>query len=648
MRILIFFSLLIFSLAYFSYQIYRRICYIRLGKQDDYSDQPVTRIKYLCQAIFQQRKIAEYPLSGTLHFFIMWGLIILMFSSLDMAALVLFNVKISWLEYPFFLFLRDLFILLLVIGIIGFTVRRLVLKFLKQNWLHSSSKTYTILILIFIIDCSLLTYFAAYTALMEPLPGAWLVNPLAYGLASLGKSATEMLMEISWWSHFLAISTFLLVIPNSNYLHLVFAPFSIYLRSLRQKGALMPVALADTNKQTCGVKLVNDFTRKQLLDTFSCLLCGRCHRECPSERSNERLKPKRLNGFIRAYLEDEGHKLLAGQPSIKMAGDLFYYDFIWSCTTCGSCNEACPVSVDHISKIIDLRRGIISEQERIPAAMREFFNNVEHAGNPFGRLRQSDQDYAWAGDLRIPILSKKPHAEYLFYIGCQGTFNASTAKVAAALAKIMQLAGVDYAILGDEEWCCGETARRMGNELLFQNTVRKNIALWQEYGVNKIITFCPHCYNTLKNEYPQFGGNYEVIPHPVLLAEMLEQGRLPIASSHDIVVTYHDACYLGRYNDIFEQPRQVLRSIPGVRLTEMPRSQKKSFCCGAGGGRFWTRSSKENPISMNRVKEALATEATTVITSCPYCRNIFEGDMLVQDIAELLLTTFSTNDILPV
>ncbi len=649
MRIIIFFSLLIVSVCYFSFQIYRRICYIRLGKPEDCSGHHLERLKYLCQSIFLQKRIAEYPLSGIFHFFIMWGFIILMFSSLDMAAMGLLNSKITYLEYPSFLFLRDLFILLLLIGILGFTIRRLLLKLLKQNWLHSSSKTYAILILIFIIDFSLLTYFTTYTALIErPFPGAWLVNPFAYGLSSLGMTTLQMLIEISWWSHFLTIFVFLLVIPNSNYLHLVFAPFNIYWRSLRKKGSLPPVSLPETDEQTCGVNIVTDFTRKQLLDTFSCLLCGRCHRECPSERSNERLKPKRLNGFIRAYLEDEGPKLLANKSSIKIAGDLFYYDFIWSCTTCGGCNETCPVSVDHISKIIDMRRGIVSENKHIPPVMQEFFKNIESTGNPFGKLCKPEHDYIWAGELEIPSLSEKPHAEYLFFVGCQGTFDASSSKVTAALAKIMKLAGVDYVILGEEEWCCGETARRMGNELLFQKTVRKNIAHWGKYGVKRIITFCPHCFNTLKNEYPQFGGNYEIISHAAFLAELQQQDRLPIPSPQDIAVTYHDACYLGRYNDIFEQPRQILQAIPGVRLIEMPRCKKESFCCGAGGGRFWTRSEKENRISVNRIKEALATNASMVVTACPYCRNIFEektkqqetDSMPVKDIAELLLSTF--------
>ncbi|MDF9408692.1 (Fe-S)-binding protein [Pelotomaculum isophthalicicum JI] len=607
-------------------------------------------MQYFCQAVFLQKKIAEYPLSGIFHGFIMWGFIVLIFSSLDMAAIVLFKAEITFLEHPWFLFLRDLFILLVSIGIIGFTFRRLFLKLFKQNWFHSSFRNYAIPILIFFIFLSELLYLSIHSILMErALPGAWLVVAFSDRLSFLGAPALLILMEISWWFHYLTIFSLLFIIPNSKHLHLVFAPFNIYWRSLRTKGSLQPASLAETSKQVRGVNTVDDFTWKQLLDTFSCVLCGRCHRECPSERSKEWLKPKRLNGFIRTYLEEEGSELLKNKPSIKMAGDLFHYDFIWSCTTCGGCNEACPVSIDHLSKIIDMRRGIVSEGKHIPPAMKEFFNNLEQSDNPYGKPRKPGHDYIWAGELGIPSISEKPDADYLFFVGCQGTFDKPTQKAAAAFAKILQSAKVDFAILGKEERCCGETARRMGNEPLFQKIAQGNISSWAKYGINKIITFCPHCFNTFKNEYPQFGGNYDIISHAAFLADLLRQGRLQITHPRNTAVNYHDACYLGRFNDIYEQPRYVLRSVPGVRLIEMPRNKKGSFCCGAGGGRFWTRSERENPISVNRVKEALATEASMVITACPYCRTIFKekterqepGDIMVLDIAELLLSALS-------
>jgi|GEM_PF-6199974 len=520
MRIAVFFSLFIISLSYLAYHIYRRVCYIRLGKPERDAE-PQQRPGILRQVVFLHCKIAEYPLSGIFHSFVLWGFMVLMLSSVSMAAAGLFAVRITWLEHPWFLFARDLSIVLLLSGLVYFTARRLVMKRLKQNWLHSSHRTYAMLILIFVIVFSELLYLAGHAVVTETfLPGAWLVAAPAGMFSFTGGPALRMMTEVSWWVHYVAVFAFLIIIPNSKYLHPVFAPFNIYLRSRHTKGALRPVSPAEAGEQKCGVSLVQDFTRKQLLDTFSCVLCGRCHRECPSERSKERLKPKRLNGFIRTYLEEQGPGLLKNKPSIKMAGELFYADFIWSCTTCGGCNDACPVFIDHLGKIIDLRRGIVSEETDIPPAMKDFFRHVEQTGNPFGRPRKTNHDCTWAAELGIPSIAEKPGAEYLLFIGCQGTFENPAQKAVAALADILLAAGVDFAILGEAEWCCGETARRMGNEPLFQKTVRKNISSWSKLGVKKIITVCPHCFNTVKNEYPQFDGNYEVIPHAVLLRDL--------------------------------------------------------------------------------------------------------------------------------
>jgi len=646
MRIFIFFALFILSFSYFLFQIYRRIRYIRLGKPEKRNDQRPERLKYLVKTVILQKRIAEYPLSGIFHSFIMWGFIVLIISSLDMVVLGLFPAEIPLLQYPWFLFIRDLFILLVLAGVIGFTVRRILLKIFKQNWYHSSFRAYAILILIFVIVLTELLYLSGNTVLTQStFSGAWVVTAFSKNLNFLSEPALRIIMEICWWLHYLTIFSFLYIIPKSKHLHLVFAPFNIYWRNMGTRGTLQSIPLTETDEQTCGVGTVDDFTRKQLLDTFSCVLCGRCHRDCPAERSKERLKPKRLNGFIRSYLEDEGSGLLNSKPSAKVVGDIFQHDFIWSCTTCGGCNDACPVSIDHLSKIIDMRRNIVSEKNDVPAAMKEFFNHVEHWGNPFGKPRS----------FIFPDFPEKRNAEYLFYIGCQGTFDDRTRKTAETFAKILQSANVDFTILGDKEWCCGETARRMGNERLFQKTVKQNISSWKEYGFKKIITLCPHCFNTFKNEYPEFGGSYEVIPHTVFLADLLHQGKIKISSCQDITVTYHDSCYLGRYNDIFDQPRKILASIPGINLKEMPRNKKNSFCCGAGGGRFWTRTEKENPITSNRVDEALATDASVIVTSCPYCRTVFDEKinnekqitLPVLDIAEILYMYRSDNNDIP-
>nr|MDA8228195.1 (Fe-S)-binding protein [Desulfitobacterium hafniense] len=510
-----------------------------------------------------------------------------------------------------------------------------------------------------------------------------------------------VLMELFWWVHFLLLFSFFYIIPRSKHLHLVFAPFNVYWHSMKPKGALLPVDLDREKEQTCGVKTVEDFTWKQLFDAFSCVKCGRCHGRCPSEQSGEFLKPKRINGRLRTYMEENGSLVLrnrsrktvmSGQTSTveignteeivktdemvnidviattseKVAGGMFHYDFIWSCTTCGGCNEACPVAIDHISKIIDMRRNIVSEKVNIPVEIKQVFEGIENCGNPYGKARQ-DIEYTWAQELKIPTLSEKPDAEYLFFVGCQATFDESARKAAVAFARILQSSGIDFAILGEKEWCCGETVRRMGNELLFQKTVIKNIASLDVLGVKKIVTTCPHCFNTLKNEYPQFGGYYEVIPHSVLLADLLRKGvletipeyskgRLKTEEGPYKNVTYHDPCYLSHFNGFYSEPREILSVVPGLNLVEMPRTKEKSFCCGAGGGRFWTKAKPENPISRNRVQEALVTGADLIITSCPYCNTTLkeetqqrerDKDIITIDIAEFLESYLVTQTDLP-
>ncbi|MGI5901473.1 MAG: heterodisulfide reductase-related iron-sulfur binding cluster [Desulfitobacteriia bacterium] len=641
MRIFIFFILAFISFSYFFYEIYKRIKFIRLGRPENRRGHHWKRWQRLLQTIFLQKNIAKYPLSGILHAFIMWGFIVLVLSSLDMASIFLFAKNLPILDSPVFVFLRDFFSLLVLIGVFGFTLRRLILKYKKQNWIHSSYRDYGILFMIFGIVITELVFFTCQALLIEPaLPTSWFVLILTQAFAGLNTFSLLIIRETSWWLHYLIIFSFLFIIPNSKHLHLVFAPFNVYWQSFQTKGALQ-ASLNEKNDRLDGVETVRDFTWKQLLDTFSCVLCGRCHRQCPSERSKERLKPKRINGFIRSYLEDEGWNLLKKKTARQVAGDLFYYDFIWSCTTCHGCNDSCPLKIDHLSKIIDMRRNIVAKDKDVPEAMKKVFVNINKHGNPYSEKNLSK---SWVEELELPSIIENPSAEYLLFIGCQGGIDNSNRKIIKSLTRILKEAKVDFAVLGEKEWCCGETVRRMGNERLFQETVHKNIDLFKAHGIKKIITPCPHCFNTFKNEYPQYGGSYEVIPHTLFLFNLWREGRLKLPSNLNINVVYHDPCYLGRYNNIFEEPREVLAAIPGVTLLEMQNRKESSFCCGAGGGRFWTREEKDNPISTKRVKEALETEASLIVSSCPYCRTIFKeklqqlgkNHLPVLDLAELL------------
>lgn len=664
----IFFLLFIVSSGYCTIEVFWHYRVAKLGRAEYRGDRGLERLKLVLERVLLHSKIRNFPFFATFHLFIMWGFIILFFSSLDMAALGLFQQQVPLFgTNAIFLLFRDTFIVLVTAGVVGCTMRR---RINRPEWLNNSNMAYVILWLIFFIVLSELMYFSALVALGEFLPKtAWLVHVIAGIFTAFSRQAILIVMVVSWWLHFLLIFSFFILIPGSKHLHIFFAVPNIYWRSLKSKGALLPAQIEGNPAGFYGAVHFLDFTWKQLFDSVSCVKCGRCNGECPSRKSGELVKPKKINGRLRKYLENDGRELLKyyrgnikgklvsndaktarntvqmNKPKIltkKLVGDIFETEAIWNCTTCGACVEACPVSIDHISKIIDMRRGLVSGKGDIPPEFKLSFAGVEQKGNPYGKERTPGM---LANELGLPTLRERPDAEYLFFVGCAATYHESARKTAIAFAKILKTAGVAAAILDEEEWCCGETIRRMGNEKLFQETVKRNIAVFMKMGVRRIITSCPHCFNTLQNEYPQFGGIYEVIPHTAFLSGLLKQGIIHPSGEHPLRVTYHDPCYLGRYNGYFQEAREIIKCIPGVQLKEMIHLKEKSFCCGGGGGRYWIEGGMKNAISKKRTREALETGAEIIVTACPYCHELLQPESsdtkqyrpaVTMDIAELL------------
>ena len=638
MKILIFFFLTILCVGYFVLAVNKRYKYIRSGRPIDRSDRPHERWRYFCTQVLGQKKIRDFPVFGIAHLFIMWGFLVLLISTLDMAVTGLFQVQIPLIENNIvYLFIRDTAIILVIIGVLVSLLRRLIKK---PKWLANNLMAFVILLLILIIVISELLYYTIYST--QGVSGSiseasWLVLATSKLLKDLNVNFGYKAMDLFWWAHFLAMFSFLVIIPRSKHLHLVFAAFNTYWHSLDPKGALIPVQLDEEKRQTYGVNKLEEFTWKQLLDVYSCVKCGRCNNRCPAQQSGEPTKPKKTNGTVRKHLEHKTKK--------KTVGQIFDAEFIWGCTTCGGCLEACPMSCEHTSKFIDMRRYIVSSDENVPEEIKQVFEGIEKYGTPWGLSRDQSTGYAQIKELGLPTLIENPKAEYLYFVGCTAHYDESALNAAVAFAKILKRAGVNFAILGETEGCCGETVRRMGNELLFQKMARKNIALWGKLGVKKIIASCPHCFNTLQNEYSQFGADYEVIPHAAFLEHLLDLGKLnPVNSQHEIV-TYHDSCYLGRYNGFYNQPREVLKAIPGVNLVEMSRTKESSFCCGAGGGRFWRKAETDNAISINRTQEVLTAGAKVLCTSCPYCQIILKERLqkedphqkiIIMDIVEIL------------
>jgi Fe-S oxidoreductase/nitrate reductase gamma subunit len=643
MEAYLFFLLLLVSAGDFFYEIGRTIRNVRLGRPENRSDRPLERWRYFLSQVAGQKKVARYPLFGWFHALIMYGFVVLLLDIPNMAVEGLWHTYIPYIgNDPFYLFLEDIFIILVVAGVLGCLLRR-TLK--KPDWLNNSPEGFAILLLILVIVVTETLYHGAGFALGENL-GLMRAAPLTAAVSRLynGRSMAgiSMLATFDWWAHFLAIFSLCWIIPRSKHLHLVLAPFNAYWHTLEPKGSLSRI---DTccREGGAGAGRMEDFTWKQLLDAYACARCGRCNDQCPAFRSDEPLKPKPLQGRLRKHIDERAPLLIkqkaAGSAASlseaaravldkKLVGDVYKRDYIWTCATCGGCEEACPVSSEHISKLMDMRRYLVASQGKIPEAVKKTLANIEQQGNPRGLQPATRCD--WAGELGVPTLAEHPGAEYLYFVGCAGSFDESARRTDRAFMGILKAARVDFAVLGSSEWCCGETARRMGGEALFQEIAARNISHWNDLGVKKIITACPHCLNTLKNEYPQFGGSYEVVHHSVMLAELAGRGVLKFGQQLEKTVVYHDPCYLGRFNGYYDEPREVLRAVPGLQIRKMRRSREQSFCCGAGGGRFWTKPQAENLICAQRTREALDTKAEIICTACPYCKMIIEEGLRLQ------------------
>jgi len=463
--------------------------------------------------------------------------------------------------------------------------------------------------------------------------------------AGASPASVEMAHLAFFWAHWSIVLFVLVFIAYSRYLHMIASIFNVLLQSPPPKGALRPIDLEKA--ETFGVAKITDFTWKQLLDLYSCVIYGQCQEVCPATTSGKELNPKKLIDDLKQHLLEVGPGLLKKEAPAKegksLIGDVISEEVIWACTTCRACQQVCPVSVEHVNKIIDLRRNLVMEQAKVPETAEGALRSIEDRGHPWRGTTLSRTD--WAEGLDIKTLAEDKNVDFLFWVGCTEALEDRSTRVAQAVAKLLKLAGIKFAILGAEESCCGEPARRLGNEYLFQLQAEKNIELLKSYGVKRIVTACPHGYNTIKNEYPQFGGKFEVIHHTELIARLIKEGKLKIKKGMGELVTYHDPCYLGRYNDIYQPPRQIIKSIPETKMAEMEKNRENAFCCGGGGGHMWLEERAGRRINELRTEQAIETKAQTVITACPFCLQMFddgikakaaEEKLKVMDIAELV------------
>lgn len=637
------------ALGVFGYRVFNLYRFLTLGKPEDRLDRLGFRIKSFLLLVFGQRRVIRDPLPGAIHFVIFWGFIIIAIGTLQTAGLAFDpGFSLLWIgSSPLFSTIVEFFAIMVTVAVVAASIWRWVARPMRIENNMDAGVILAIIFALMITKFSIDGLRIAAGLVADPAwtPASMLFSNFftALGLSTGAQTALESGL---WWTHILLLLGFLAYIPYSKHLHLLGCPANDFLQPLTEKGKM--TSLDIENEESFGVSSIQEFTWKQLLDLYACTECGRCREHCPAFLSQKPLSPKKLVHDLRVHLINSGPALLRAKaggevPELPaLIGDVISEDEIWSCTTCRNCQEHCPVFIEHIPKIIDMRRSMVLMESNFPPELKAPFRSLETKGNPW-EIAPSARA-AWAEGLGLTQLSENPDVDIVYWVGCYGSLDDRSKKVARSFATLLQAAGVKVGILGTEEKCCGEPARMAGNEYLFQMLATENIEYLKAYNIKKVVTTCPHCFNVLRNHYPDFGSTIEVVHHTEYLVGLIAEGRLKPATELPGPVTYHDPCYLGRYHNIYDQPRSILSSIPGLRITEMERTRDKSFCCGGGGGRVFMEEHLGQRINQMRMEQAKETGAGMLAVACPFCLTMMEdagrvdsGEKLeIVDIAEVL------------
>src|SRR5436189_1182515 len=628
------------AIAVFAYGMWQRITLWRAGGPENRFDHVPQRLRLLAlHALGQARTLSQaYP--GIMHATMFWGFLALFMGTVLATVdyditLPLFGYKL--LKGDFYLFYEtvlDLFGLFFVIGLGMAVWRRFVVR---PHNVDPTARFAAVLALLFVINVTGFVMEAARLAVVQPAWARWSPVGYALGQTMLAAGMSEGALRathLSVWLFHAAISlAFIAVIPYSYFVHLIVTPLNIFFSKLAPRGAIRPIENIE-EAESLGVSKLEEFSWKRRLDFDACVECGRCQAACPAYLSGTALSPKRIIVKLKRHLHGE----LAG----PIHGELIKPEELWACTTCMACVEECPAFIDIVDTIIDLRRYLALSEGALPSTAPQSLQNIQRAGNPWGL--PAGERLAWAQGLDVPLMVPGREVEYLYWVGCSASYDKRNQAIARAVVKILKAARVSFGVM-QEERCHGEVARRLGEEYLYQTLQQENVAAINRYRFRKVITHCPHCFNTLRNEFPQFGGTYEVLHHSQVIDGLIRAGRIRPTKALDATLAFHDSCYLGRYNGITEAPRRVARAVPGLRVVELPRSGARGLCCGGGGGHMWMEVKSKKRVNLIRVEEILETKADIVGTGCPFCLAMMdlgrkvkeaEGTLQVKDVSELV------------
>lgn len=680
---LLFSAVTAYAVYLFVYLIRTRIAYIKLGQREEFDKRLKERLQKIWVNVFGQKKLLKDKKSGIIHVLFFYGFILIQFGAIDFILKGLLpdrHLPFGPL-YPAFTFFQEIVTFLILIAVVWAFYRRYIEKLVRLKRGFKAG-----LVLLFIGGLMVTVLLGnAMNLLWHDHSLSWtepIASSIAFVLGGLSAPAAAAVFYVSWWLHLLFLLSFLVYVPQSKHAHLIAGPANVFLSRLDSKGKLEKIDFTDETKESYGVGKIEDFRRSQLVDLYACVECGRCTNMCPASGTGKMLSPMDLILKLRDHLTEKGAAVTSKSPWVpapvfqhtkanqlaaassgggsreaaaaidynpSLIGEVITEEEIWACTTCRNCEDQCPVMNEHVDKIIDLRRYLVLTEGKMDSDAQRAMTSIERQGNPWGLNRKERENWREQADTEIPTVKemKKQDKEfdYLFWVGSMGSYDNRSQKIAVSFAKLLNEAGVSFAILGNKEKNSGDTPRRLGNEFLFQELAEHNIGEFEKHGIKKIVTIDPHAYNMFKNEYPDFGFRAEVYHHTELLAELVSQGKLKPLHPVNETITFHDSCYLGRYNEVYEPPRAILKAIPGVQLKEMERSRENGMCCGAGGGLMWMEEETGARINTARTEQALSVSPTVISSGCPYCLTML-GDGTKAKEAEDAIGTYDVSELL--